>query len=315
MSHGIKCGVSGLFMLEAVNKDTGERRTLAPWFPNLITDAGLDRMGIGGVLENCSVGSGSNPPVVTDTALQSLVATTTSLQLNDFKSARSTPPYYGSVTHVYRFGIGVAAGNLSEVAIGWSGGIFSRSLIKDGLGNPTTVTVLANEYLDVTYQVRLYPPTEDTTFQVVSAQGVTHNCVARASRVTNSLYWPGGDPGLLGGIAFEQAVRTYNASATISNGTIGPITSGVANITNSASSTASGPIFPMSHAAYVPFSQERVATLFVPPEVGNFAAGISALRVLWSLGEFQYSFDPPIQKLSTQTLTIGLRISWARRAL
>jgi hypothetical protein len=314
MSHRIECGVSGFFMLEAVNKDTGVRRTLAPWFPNLITDMGLERMGTGGTLENCSVGSGSNPPAVTDTALQSPVATTTTIQLNDARSAQSSPPYYGAVTHVYRFGVGVAAGNLSEVGIGWSGGIFSRSLIKDGLGDPTTITVLANEYLDVTYQVRLYPPTEDALFQVVSAEGVVHDCVARASRVTNDIYWPGRDPGLIGGTAFESAVRVYNSSATISNGTLGPITSSVGNITSSATTTGSG-TFALSYVTYVPFSQERRVNLFVPPEVGNFASGISALRLLWSLGEFQYSFDPPIQKLSTQTLTIGLRISWARRAL
>ena len=310
MSQGINCGVAGLFMLEAVNKDTGERRTLAPWFPNLITDAGLNRMGTGGVLDNCVVGSGSNPPVVADTALQSQVAITTTKLTNNLRTAQSTEPYYGTNTNVYRFDVGVAAGNLSEVGIGWTGGLFSRSLIKDGLGNPTTVTVLANEYLDVTYEIRVYPPTTDTNFQVVSAQGVTHNCVVRASRVTNWLYWPSFATN--DGASFTTSARAYTVGAVhlISNGTIGPITSTVQGTTGSESNNIT-----TSNAAYVDLSLERSATLTLLPQHGNLAGGISAMRVAFSLGEFQYSFDPPIVKTNVQTLTLNVKVSWARKVI
>ena len=312
MSQGIKCGVAGLFMLEAVNKDTGERRTLAPWFPNLITDAGLNRMGTSGVLDNCVVGSGSNPPAVGDTTLQSQVAITTTKPTANLHRAQSTAPYYGSVTNVYRFGEGVAAGNLSEVGIGWTGGLFSRSLIKDGLGNPTTITVLANEYLDVTYEIRTYPPTTDTNFQVVSAQGVTHNCVARASRVTDPNYWPSNN--VNDGSAFNTAARAYTVGgggSLLSNGTLGPITSSIQNTTQS----VNGVSFTLTNQSYADLSFERYATLTVLPQNGNLTGGISAARVSFSIGEFQYSFDPPIAKTNIQTLTLNVKVSWARKVI
>lgn len=308
MSHEIKCGVAGLYMLEAVNKDTGERRTLAPWFPNLITDSGLNRLGTGGVLSNCSVGSGSATPTVSDVTLQSVVATTTSLLVGDTPGAQASAPYYGYVRKTFRFGEGVAAGNLSEVGIGWAGGLFSRSLIKDGLGNPTTVTVLSNEYLDVTYEIRCYPPTTDISFQVVSAEGATHDCVVRANIVNQGSFWPGANPLIGGEIGFTLAV-TAHPNAQISNGTLGSLTSGPTGVTDSY--LISNP----TSLPYVDNSLEREGVYPVPLASGNFAGGISVFTTRWALGAFQYSFNPPIMKDNTKTLELRAKISWARKVI
>src|SRR5690606_31940294 len=52
-------GLCGRFKLEAERPD-GQRRLLADWFPNLITNAGLNRIGTSsGWLTACAVGTGS----------------------------------------------------------------------------------------------------------------------------------------------------------------------------------------------------------------------------------------------------------------
>ena len=78
-SHTVKLNieVQGFYLIEAVNKDTGEKRIAADWFPNLITDAGLNRMGSGQFLTTCMVGSGQTTPQFTDTSLVAQVASTT----------------------------------------------------------------------------------------------------------------------------------------------------------------------------------------------------------------------------------------------
>src|SRR5699024_10490997 len=69
-----------------------------------------------------------------------------------------------------QFGKGDAAGNLSKVAIGKSStDMFAIALIKDGSGNPTTITVTSIEFLTVTYQWRVYYDltwSQDNTFTV-----------------------------------------------------------------------------------------------------------------------------------------------------
>ena len=159
MQHETQC--AGWFKIEATRPD-GTRRVLADWFPNLILNGGLDRMGANpDYLSWCQVGSGSTAPVAAQTALVNRIAGT-STQQNNVSGAQASAPYYGWYRRTYRFAQGVAAGNLSEVGVGWatSGSLFSRALILDGGGSPTTITVLSDEVLDVTYELRRYPGTE-----------------------------------------------------------------------------------------------------------------------------------------------------------
>lgn len=132
--------VEGWFKFEAISED-GTRRVLADWFPNLITDQGLNQMGtLATWLNACQVGSGSTVPAVSDTQLVTRVAGTTTIQ-STVQGIQSTPPYYASRTRTYRFAAGVATGTLSEVGVGTTatvGNLYSRALILDGAGNPTT---------------------------------------------------------------------------------------------------------------------------------------------------------------------------------
>jgi len=293
----MKSKLSGHFSLHAVNAETGEQRALGE-FENLILNGGLNRLGSGGVATHCSVGAGSTAPAITDSGLQTLVATTSSAT-GSTGGASATSPYYGFRTKTWRFDMGAAAGNLTEVGVGWSGGLFSRSLIKDSNGDPTTVTVLANEYLDVTYTLRVYAPVGDVTFTAVIG-GITHDCVMRAARATGGAAW--GLEALDRGVHF--GIASGNSHSSVWNGSLGTVLqspggsgSGASDITN----------------AYVNNSLEATGYVSLALDGGNLSGGISAMELLSGLGAYQFSFDPPIAKDNTKTLRIDVALSWDRQ--
>lgn len=170
-----KLAMSGHFKVEVIRPD-GTVRLAAPWQENLITNIGLDY--IRGWDENTenknrfsmteylAVGSGSNPPDPTDTALQvEVAASNTAVSLQGPNS--TTPPYYASCRRTFTFAVGVAAGNLTELGLTQEKPrgtpdpltkrfLFSRALIKNEAGMPITVTVLPDEILQVTYELRAY---------------------------------------------------------------------------------------------------------------------------------------------------------------
>lgn len=297
-------GMSGRYKLAAVNAETGEVREETPWFDNLITDAGLERIGANGVSTYCMVGSGSAAPAVTDTTLATWVADTSSVQATSNVVA-TVAPWYVAHRRVYRFAVGVAAGNLTEVGIGWSTtAVFSRTLIKDGNGNPTTLTVLPSEFLDVTYEFRLYCPAEDIPLSV-SLAGTTHTGVIRAAFVTDPEEWS--PVNVLGG----GMGSTYGTVlAGYSGATLGAQTGAPAGASTSGSSNT------YVVANYVAGSKKRTITCTVGLNELNLAGGINAM--LFSplrAGAFQMSFSPPIPKTSAQTLSLTFELSWGRRSI
>ena len=157
--HIVRHDLAGFYKLVATNSK-GQTRVVADWFCNLILDAGLNRLGTGGIIDRISVGSGNSTPTAGQTALDTLVATTTTAVGGGVNSYDSVGNTYAFSRSTYRFATGVATGNLTEVGAGWSGGLFSRALIKDGGGVPTTVTILSDETLDVIYELRVYVPAD-----------------------------------------------------------------------------------------------------------------------------------------------------------
>jgi hypothetical protein len=296
----IPCQFAALFKLEAVKAD-GSRRVLADWFPNLILDQGLDYLGesAGGHLAACQVGSGSTAPSNAQTALVSYVAGTNNV-ISDTGNAQGSAPYYGWQRRVYRFAQGAAAGNLSEVGVGRTGAtgsLFSRALILDGGGTPTTITVLADEFLDVTYECRQYPPLEDVEDEI-TISGVDYDYVVRAALVTSSVWSPVGEAFAFGGGGSLN--RTYS-------GPLGAVTGLPAD---SASGTASGTLLTYSAGDYY-----RDAKLSWSIAVGNAVGGVGAVDIATTRGVFQIGFTPSIPKDSTKILELTFRISWARKTL
>src|SRR5690554_1835389 len=156
-----------------VVEDTG-------FFDNLITNTGMNRVGevttnsgntLNGFIALCGrfvVGSGSAEPQFTDTALQNPVAFASANPVLDNESSSYERGWY-EITVRHQFGQGEAAGNLSEIGIqhtSSSGPLWSRALILDGQGNPTTITVLPDDFLTCYYTLRIMIPKEDAVFNI-----------------------------------------------------------------------------------------------------------------------------------------------------
>lgn len=316
--------LAGRFKVEAFRADAdgneipGSRRVAADWFSNLITNAGLNELGATGnwsgifagqIFFACGVGSGSTRPAFTDTALVSQVARSSTKQ-SDTNGVQGSAPYFGWRRITYRFAAGVAAGNLAEVGIftaASSGICWSRALILDGGGNPTTITILADEILDVTYECRNYPPTVDVPWSA-TISGVSYSGIVRAHNVTSNSYtslWAPGQwvgQGTAGVMVNTEAGNAY--AATYSTQTLGAITASPAGTPYYASG--------LTASAYVPGTYYRDHTVAWGVSYGNAPGGVGSFRFLSIMGSFQMSVTPVIPKDATKTMTINVRVSWGR---
>jgi hypothetical protein len=295
--------VAGRFTL-VVTRPDGRRRVAAE-FDNMVTDGGLERMGIGSFRDACVVGTGSAVPQEADAQLEAFRARST---INapgiPGATAQSTPPYYIQGNTGFRFAQGAASGNLTEVGIGWAlpgaaYGLFARALIVDTLGNPTAVTVLADEVLDVYYSLRIYPPTVDATYDIVIS-GVTYACISRAAQVTSAISWavPAGRVQFTG-------FNGSNAAPLAYNGLVGPITGGPSGV-----GVANAGI---SNEAYSANSLRQDAVLSWGLDQGNVPGGIRSVLYQTSVGVYQTQFTPAIPKDNTMVLSVGFRVGWGRR--
>lgn len=299
--------VEGWYKIEAIKPD-GSRRVLADWFPNLITDAGLEYMAdASNWLQYCQVGSGSSAPNVLDTALAARIASSITRQ-SDTSGAQATEPYYCWLRRTIRFGEGVAAGNLSEVGMGWeaAGSLFSRALILDSQGDPTAISVAADEMLDVTYEFRFYPRLTDVIGEITLGGNIggTYDYVMRAAKVTQA--------NSSSGWLVSVSGRSMGSSVTpiAYSGDIAAITSGP--------SGASSPADSVTGLAYEANSRERKFTAVWGPNRGNATGGLRSFLVNMGIGTFQFRVglqgtDAPIPKTDQDELSLTFMHSWGRR--
>lgn len=298
----MKIELAGRFKIEATRPD-GSKRVLADWFPNLILDAGLNRIGSGGFMSYCMVGGSSSAPLVGQTALVTPIASSN----NELTYSVGTElgPGYCYIRRTFRFASGVAAGNLSEVGIGWTGGLcFSRALIVDGGGTPTTITVLGDEILDVTYEFRRYWPTGDGT-ATLTINAVNYDVVWRAATVgsweTGMLQFAANGSNDLNTFLF--GVRSYTGGTPANLGAI----------TVDPGMTGGGDGSLGYGAAYVNNSYERSYVGSFSP--AQMTSTITAVRVNAVGGNFKCSLNPAIPKDNTNTFSLNFKYTWARKTI
>jgi hypothetical protein len=308
MKIHVRQEVEGFFKIEAIRVDAdGEeisRRLCADWFPNLILDTGLDRMGTASFANGCAVGSGNSTPTNGQTVLDTFVAGTSNIT-STTASVQGSAPYYGYSRRIYRFATGVAAGNLSEVGTSQATGtpissslLFNRALIVDGSGTPTTITVLSDEILDVTYECRSYPAIVDVT-DTDTINGNATDIIVRASNVTNARW---------GDAIFDSPAFTSGALYT---GDIGAITAGpsgtLLGITTTGTSLSGGLTGSYSAGSYT-------RNYFTLTNTGH-SWTIGAANFITGRGEYQVDWEPKVTLLTTQTFRVEISITWARKTL
>lgn len=299
----LESNVCGYYKLSATNTETGESRDLTDWFKNLITDGGMDR-----IAENqdwltyCQVGTGSTTPQYSDSSLANRIAGTNSLSGTATNGCAQSSPYFVYTRKTFRFTAGTVSGNITEVGVGWaiSGSLFSRSLILDVNGDPTSITVLSSETLDVTYEGRYYIPLVDTSGSIV-LNGVNYNWTGRAANAASNTQSQGWYIGSNGENESQTWTTAYTRDAY--DGSIGAITSIPSGNRGVASQSVS---------AYVNGTHYIDLTLTFGLTTANFVAGINALSFVIGAGMYQIGFSPAIPKTSNDVFTIKIRHSWSR---
>ncbi len=310
----IKTKVQGFYKLDAVKIINGKefKRPLTGWFPNLITDSGLDALAADrNYLYKIAVGTGSTAPTVSDIALETQIASTTT-GVSETNTVNSTSPYYISYIRTKRFAEGVAAGNLSEVGvIDYSSALFSRSLILDSVGNPTTITILSDEYLDVTYEFRYYPYESDVTGTIVFTGNIggTYGYTLRQANITRLVAQGGSStayyPPYMGTI-YTAAYSAGNTCQAYTGGVLGDI-SGYPTGT-SLGNLPTG----LSLSTYVAGSNELYFTIQADPADWVDVGGISALLFTWGFRDYQIAFTTAIPKTADDVLALTFIHQWAR---
>lgn len=285
----INIGVRGRYKL-AVMKD-GELQRETGWFSNLITNQGLNFITtLPNYAQFCQVGSGSTTPAFTDVALAARIAG--QAQSASPSISVDTTNRYLTHRYSYTFASGSAAGNISELGVGTASSgtvLFSRALVLDSFGNPTTITVLSDEDLVVVYEILFKQPTGDFS---ATASGRTFTIrLAYANGVS------------AGRAGLQQFIISTNTNILIAwTGAIGSITGSPTGTEGYAIATAMD--------AYTPGSYTRTGRITFPTTSANFAI----LSFSWVFGPYnwQAQMDTAIAKNNTQTFRLGVRLTWSR---
>jgi hypothetical protein len=300
LDHGI--GIEGWFTVELIHARTGlVKRRLR--FRNLITDAGLNALAGGTVINNLiqylAVGTGSATPAVTDTALQAEIARTNSnggFGDVDTSNGSGDSLVYLSRVRTRVFMEDQANGNLAELGFfnqATGGTLWNRQLFLDELGNPTVITKTSEDQLRVQYEYRIYPPFNDVT-QNLTIAGNPTDITIRVALVTNSGFW---NLNNLGGTNFNSRISETATLVGRSAGFQGS-TAG----TSSVQPYTTGTFF------------REIKRTYSPSEA-NFATGINYMEFgagASSAGAWQMVFSPKIPKTNTQRLEVMHRITYNR---
>jgi hypothetical protein len=291
--------VKGEYQLRKLDGLTRELIEETPWFDNLVTDIGLDRLGSqSNHMLFCRIGTGTTAAANSDTQLQAQVASTSTTVGSPSASNIGSPTYASTTINVYEFALGAVVGNMAEVGVGWAAStastLFSRARINDAGGSPTTITVLVTEILQVSYRFTVYPQVADAS-GTVSISSVSYSYTSRCYNASN-IFTFGASSAFIGGIISPnawtgalQAITATSGSGTAAALTIGTI-SGYTNGTY-----------------YVDY------TLTAAIGSGNLSGGIKTIfGGLSPCSYVQCEFTPNIPKDNTKVLSITFRMSWTR---
>lgn len=189
-----KIGLSGHF--DIVKKDKDGNVIAKYGFDNLILNSGLDLVGkyvdkSMDYLDYCFVGTGNSEPNTNQINVDNQLAR---VRFNNPSSNKILTDDETAViyTRKYRFDENTANGNISEIGIGEyvsnKSTLFCRTLIKSPNGNPTVITKLQGEILEVTYTLKVSVDTKDN-IGMVQIGNKQYRYTARISRNNSSIYY------------------------------------------------------------------------------------------------------------------------------
>ena len=294
-----------------VKRADGTVRLDTGFFPNVITNLGLDAIGGGNNLFMfCAVGGGNSTPLKTNTKLDNFLGAGSQISSEskyDYDPVRDTEFYKCSRTVGYRF-TGLDNKNISEVGLVSSNNreqhsALTRTLIKNSNGDPTVITVLSGEILELQYRLWQVFGVKDKD-QVVTAMiddvEVPFNVKIRLAGVGSS--W--GYASTVG----ESVTFRGSSGNRFGTGEIGAITGRI-----SGDSFGNAP--EMSWEAYQPSTYKR--KFYINNSITQAVHPIRSFLFSTGLGAYQVRFgtvdgDLPIDKTNQDFLQLGFEMSWGR---
>lgn len=276
------------------HKGDGVATKETEWFNNIVLDSGLARMSVGTWIDRCCVGTGNTISAISQTALASFLASTRTIQSTSAELQTTTLPYYRSLKVTWRFSEGVAAGNISEVGMGWGNTtLWNRALVLDANGNPTTITVLGDEFLDVVAEIRVYPTlSNEGSFALLDKLGATistHTFTGSPYMVT---------PG-------EAFLKISSNNLNVYSGTKNDSVIAVP-ASSLGSTTTRVDSYP------TPTSIKSVFTLGLTTTNGIHQSYRVQMSGLLGQSYYKFQITPTITKTSAQIMTYTATMSWGR---
>ena len=297
--------VSGVYGIKVVRNAGTDKEHLEDFgeSPNMLLDGFFERFSSGDLSPSSwymFVGSGTTPVDATQTQLVSQVGSYDKMSVTSNDNVKVGSDYIVSSTGVAEWAIGAIVGNISEVGarLGTLIGSTtdSRSLITDAQGNPSTITLTAEDKLIVSYTLKYIIPTSQqvSTFNFGGAQTT---CTLERVGALNSgknnigsafaLYW--------------STLLTSEVQELIND----PESEQKSGGSSSADTTASNPTGGVRRLSYL-----------LSTSVANYQNGLKyaflSSGVNYNFPSIGIHFDPPIPKDATKTLTLNFDFTLTR---
>lgn len=309
-------GIAGEFRC-VVLKEDGTVKEDTGYQKNLLLDQGLEFFGgsYGSSLNlRLLIGSGNSTPEVTQTVLDAPVSIASSTSINsDYSYDDGGDGLYKFwEERVYRF-TDIANINISELGLASSRTnsptaplidnywLTTRALIKNLSGNPTTITLLEGEFLDVYYKIHkvLDISEKSTVINMTDGDGgsIPYNVKIKGSYVGNSSY------NTVAGYSGYVASSTYFSSSEWVDVTSTPKGSRLSNLA--------------SVEPYVERSYKRVYKISAGlndanMEIRTISTGNSSHFIPFQVRFGSVADDSPIPKTASDSLEVRLEMSWDR---
>lgn len=280
---------------------------------NLITDFGWVRLlnmttvpMSGAVLQ---VGTGNTPPVASDTALVALLASKTGAGDAVPTNGADTIGTYRGKRYSFAFAQGAVVGNVAEVGFKVAtadGSLTSRSLTKDGLGNPAVIVVTAIDVLTVVYELRYYLNRTLSVSGTTSVAGTPTNWTLMAAADNIGMDIANAVIGYKPVSTFNFTYGTGFSMGAVGTDPTGPSSSSTRTLTGVTVNSTLGTV-----------------TYTLPFGTGdaNQSGGLFGLLIyqhmetnsaMANLGKYKISFSPPIPKDNTKTLAFNITLTFTR---
>lgn len=279
---------------------------------NLITDFGWNRLiNLTTQLQTSAVlqlGTGNTPPAVTDTALVALLASRTGVDTNTAINGSDTIGTYRGRRYTFAFPQGAVIGNVAEVGFKVATGdssLTSRSLVKDGLGNPAVITVTAIDQLTVLYEHRFYLNRTLSTSGTTLVAGVSTNWAIQAGAndigIDNGTNISGYRPVRIVALSYGNNF-VMGSVGNDPTGTNSAVTKSVTGV--SINSTLGTIALTYSYTTAEANQTGGVFGLLFWFDDGNFTMA--------QVGKYKASFSPAIAKNNTKTLAFTFTFTFSR---